>query len=104
MHRTISRLYLLALLRAEELKVPIKHLQPEACYATVLEGRAYLPKRKSDPFRLSRVGEAAEAQLARRGQLTKKARPVETSVEVEPEDFPRGRGSADEPTPSCAFL
>ena len=50
-HRTINRLYVLALLRAEDLKVPLKHLQPEAYCAALLEGRPYLPEWKGDPLR-----------------------------------------------------
>ena len=75
-----SAVRLLALLRAEDLKVPNKHLQPEAYYAALLESRPYLPKRMGDSFRLSRVGKAAAAQSA---------------------SVPREPGSADEATPSC---
>ena len=55
----------------------------------------------SSTFRLSRVGKAAAARPAKRGQLTKNARTLETSVEVGQEGFPREPGSAGEATPSC---
>ena len=44
----VGRFYLLALLAAPRLDMPIAHLKPEAYYKCLLEGRPYIKKRKHD--------------------------------------------------------